>query len=96
MDDYFKLPSGYACISRNGDQIYAYSSNYLVRDTYELDNFKYYKVSTSQSNYAYNPNICLPSSLTHLIPSSLSGFVFLSVSIFICVLISGLFYVFRR
>lgn len=96
MDKYFKLPTGYVCLQRNGDSIYAYNSGYTVRDTYELDNFEYVKVSTSTNNYGYNPNVCLPSTMTHLIPSSFAPFAFLSASIFICVLISGLFYVFRR
>lgn len=96
MDEYFKLPTGYACIQRNGDQFYAYNSTYTTRDTYELDNFKYLKVATSTNNYGYTANTCLPSSVTHVIPFSMAGEVFLSVSIFICVLIAGLFHVFRR
>lgn len=96
MDDYFKLPIGYACLQRNGDSIYAYSSNYQVRDSYELDNFKYIKVATSTNNYGYTANTCLPSTMTHLIPFSLSGSLFIAVSIFVSVLVIGVFNVFKR
>ena len=96
MDEYFKLPTGYACIQRNGDQLYAYNSTYNVRDTYELDNFKYLKVGTATNNYGYTVSVCLPSTETHLIPSSMAGEVFLAVSIFIALIVTGLFHVFRR
>lgn len=96
MDKYFKLPTGYACLQRNGDGVYAYSQDYRTRDTFELDNFEYLKVSSSTSNVGYNVNTCLPNSLTHLIPSSISGFVFLSIVISIIALSAGLFSIFRR
>ena len=96
MDEYFKLPTGYTCIQRNGDQLYAYNSTYTTRDTYELLNFKYQKVATNSNNYAYNPSVCLPTTETHLIPSSMAGDVLLMVGLFICLLMTGLFHVFRR
>lgn len=96
MDKYFKLPTGYACLQRNGDGVYAYNSSYQVRDSYELDNFEYIKINTSTSNIGYNVNTCLPSTMTHLIPSSFAPSVFIAVSIFVALLISGIFYVFRR
>ena len=96
MYNYFKLPTGYSCLQRNGDSIYAYSSNYQVRDTFELDNFVYIKVATSSNSYGYSVNSCLPSDLVYLIPSSFAPFVFLSCSILVSLIISGLFYVFKR
>lgn len=96
MDKYFKLPTGYACLQRNGDGVYAFSQDFRTRDTYELDNFEYVKVSTSTSNVGYNTNTCLPSSMTHLIPTSISGFVFLSIVISIIALSAALFSIFRR
>ena len=96
MDKYFKLPENYACLQRNGDGVYAYSSDYRTRDTYELDNFEYIKVATSTSQYGYTPGTCFPSSMTHLIPSSVSGFVFLAIVISVLTLVAGLFSIFRR
>lgn len=96
MDKYFKLPTGYACLQRNGDGVYAYTSNYQVRDQYEFDNFEYVKINTQTSNIGYNVSTCLPSTMTHLIPSSFAPSAFLGISMFVCLLISGIFYVFRR
>ena len=96
MDDYFKLPTGYACIQRNGDQFYAYTNNYQTRDTYELINYKYIKVASNTNNYGFTANTCLPSSVSHVIPSSISGDLFVSLSLFIVLIVSGLFYVFKR
>lgn len=96
MDSYFKLPTGYSCLTRSGELIYAYTSDYRTRDTYELDNFKYTKISSSYSNVGYNVNTCLPSSMTHLIPQSISGDIFLSVVLCCCLLTFGLFKVFKR
>lgn len=96
MDKYFKLPTGYTCLQRNGDQVYAYTQNNTVRDTYELDNFEYLKIASSTNNYGYSVGTCLPSTVSHLIPASISGYVFLSVTIVISVLVIGLFNVFKR
>lgn len=97
MNDYFKLPTGYACISRTGtDGLYAYTSNYQTRDQYEFDNFKYVKIGTSTNNMGYNVNSCLPSTISHLIPSSVAGYLFLSATIFVSVIVIGVFHVFKR
>ena len=96
MDNYFKLPTGYACLERSSNQVRAYTSDYRTRDTFELINFQYQKVNTQTNTYAYTPSMCLPNSLTHLIPESISGSVFVAASIFLSILMMGLFHVFKR
>lgn len=96
MDDYFKLPTGYACLARNGDNIYAYNSGYTTRDTYELANFRYVKIATESRINGYTVNTCYPSDMAYLIPASFGPACLISISLFITLIIKGIFYVFRR
>ena len=55
--NFYSLPSGYSCITRNGDTLYAYTSNRL--DTYNINGFYWQKTSSqSYSGYSYN-QVCL-------------------------------------
>lgn len=96
MDKYFKLPTGYTCLQRNGDNIYAYTTDLRTRDTYELDNFQYVKVASNTNSYGFTLGSCLPTDMAYLIPSSFAPSAFLAASLFICVLVIGLFNVFKR
>lgn len=53
--DYFKIPEGYSCITRNNDTtLYGYSGN--RRDTFTLNGFTWQKTAT-------NSNTSMPSNL---------------------------------
>lgn len=96
FSEYFKLPENYACLSRTDSQIYAFSSDYRVRDTYELNNFRWLKVGTSTNSYGFTPSVCLPDTESYLIPSELSGFVIVGATIIAAMFVAGLFKVFSR
>lgn len=94
--DYFKLPENYACLQKNTSSIYAFSQDLKTRDTFELDNFRWMKVSSSYNQYGYSAGVCLDSSLKYLIPDSMSGQVFLGAIITAVALATVLFKVFSR
>lgn len=96
MDDYFKLPTGYACLARDGEYIRAYQQGFGTRDTFELDNLKWVKVATQSTPGTFSPSVCLPQTMTHLIPSSVSGFFFAAAVGCVLTLVAGLFSIFRR
>lgn len=96
MDEYFKLPEDYACLAKNGSQIYAYPSDFSRRDTFEFDNFRWLKVGSSTSFGSYSPSVCLPSTVTYLVPDSVAGSALVSATLIGLALCAGLFKVFSR
>lgn len=96
MDEYFKLPENYACLSKNGTQIQAYTTDFSRRDTFEFNNFRWIKVGTSTSYAGYSPSICLPNTMTYLVPDSVAGSALVSATLIGLALCAGLFKVFSR
>lgn len=93
--DYFKLPTGYDCFSRNGSDVYAYRNNYRDRALFQLINYKWEMVQTSTNNNGYVVNTCL-STTDYLIPQDMLGSLFVAAAIAAATLVFGLFKVFSR
>lgn len=96
MNEYFKLPENYACLSKNGSQIQAYTTDFSRRDTFEFDNFRWIKVGTTTSFGGYSPSACLPSDMTYLVPDSVAGSALVASTLIGLALCVGLFKVFSR
>lgn len=69
MNDYYKIPTGYSCISIVDDSsFFAYKNN--QRDTYRLNGFKWQKVGQTTYNNSYYYNCDHNYNGSHFVPSS--------------------------
>lgn len=96
MDELFKLPTGYACLQKNTANLYAFSSDYRTRDTFEFDNFQWLQVRHETNSYGYSASSCLPSDTTHLVPESLEAPLTLGFILSALALCAALFRIFSR
>lgn len=84
--DYFNLPSGYACITRqNDDTLIGHYSGYYTRDTLTLINWKWVKTSTSTSTYPSHPSNYSCLNLSRYVPNStMNALILPAVIIVLC------------
>lgn len=79
----FNIPEGYTCVVRQSDtQLYAYKNN--IRDIYQLNGFKWQKISTNTNSSISSSSICvqgrqIPSSL---VPSFILGALLIVLAFF--------------
>lgn len=104
MFDYFKVPSHNStdCVTLSSpqseySQIYIYSDNFRVQNTYSLINYKWVRTATrSSTNPINNSSLCELNNVNYYVPQGFSQDLFIG-SILCCLVLSvGLFKVFKR
>lgn len=93
MTNLFKLPESDGCLVRNNNYVYDYLSNH--RDTYELINFEWTKISTTTYSSLPSGAVCLDSG-SYLLPADFAGFAFLVCGACAIFMLSLIWSIFRR